>query len=84
MPVGRGFTAARQQASRLAGLVWLCASWIGKTAVGRQALRLAVKVSVDLISRWPFALRKNQAAPLHPTLQGLSMPPVNCAGAGRR
>ena len=43
MWLGRGFTAARRQASRLAGLVWLRANWIGKTAVGRQALRLAEK-----------------------------------------
>ena len=74
-------TAARQQASRLAGLVWLCASWIGKAAVGRQALRLAVKVSVDLISRWPFALRKNTSHAKASPLQGLSMSPRQLRGS---
>ena len=80
MRVGRGFTAARRQASRLAGLVWLCASWIGKTAVGRQALRLAENASVDLISRWPFALRKNTsyAKASHPA--GVEYVPAPTAG----
>ena len=41
--LGCGDTAARRQASRLASLVWLTVSWIGKTAVGQQALRLAEK-----------------------------------------
>ena len=36
-------TAIRRRASWLAGLVWLCASWIGKTAVGRQALAACSK-----------------------------------------
>ena len=51
-------TAARRRASRLAGLMWLRNGWIGKTAVGRQALRLAVKASVDVKPRWPFVLQK--------------------------
>ena len=41
MPVGRGFTAARQRASRLAGLVWLPAGWPIQTAIRRQASWLA-------------------------------------------
>ena len=111
MPVGRGFTAARRQALRLAqGAVpldpglramraerseesnliaglpplgdrprgsrkgqcpltpdcALCAQsarrkadWLLSTAIRRRASWLANKASVDLISRWPFALRKN-------------------------
>ena len=58
MPVGRGFTAARRQASRLAGLVRLPASWQVHTAIRRQASWLATKASVNSNSRWPFALQK--------------------------
>ncbi len=58
MPVGREATAARRQASRLAGLVRLPAGWQVHTAIRRQASWLATKASVILISRWPFALQK--------------------------
>ena len=58
MPVGREATAARRQASRLAGLVRLPAVWQVHTAIRRQASWLATKASVILISRWPFALQK--------------------------
>ena len=71
---GRGFTAARRRASRLAGLVRLPAGCIAKTAIRRQASWLATKASVILISRWPFALQNIQAALKHPTSQGVRMP----------
>ncbi len=58
MPVDREATAARRQASRLAGLVRLPAGWQVHTAIRRQASWLATKASVILISRWPFALQK--------------------------
>ena len=58
MPVGRGFTAARRRASRLAGLVRLPAVWPIQTAIRRQASWLAAKASMILTSRWPFALQK--------------------------
>ena len=35
------------------------ADWLLSTAARRRASWLANKASVDLISRWPFALRKN-------------------------
>ena len=35
------------------------AAWLLSTAARRRASWLANKASVDLISRWPFALRKN-------------------------
>ena len=49
---GRGFTTARRQASRLAGLVRLPAGWQVHTAIRRRASWLAKKASVDLKSRW--------------------------------
>ena len=52
-------TAIRRRASWLAGLVQIPASCTAKTAIRRRASWLANKASVDLISRWPFALRKN-------------------------
>ena len=58
MRLGREITAARQRASRLAGLVRLPAAWQTQTAIRRQASWLAIKASVDLISRWPLALQK--------------------------
>ena len=58
MRLGREITAARQQASRLAGLVQLPAYWPIQTAIRRQASWLAIKASVILTSRWPFALQK--------------------------
>ena len=58
MRVGRGFTAARRQASRLAGLVRLPVYCRVKTAIRRQASWLAIKTSVNSNSRWPFALQK--------------------------
>ena len=58
MPVGRGFTAVARQVPRLAGLVRLPAAWPIQTAIRRQASWLAIKASVDLISRWPLALQK--------------------------
>ena len=58
MRLGRGITAARRQASRLAGLVRLPVCCRVKTAIRRQASWLAKKASVILISRWPFALQK--------------------------
>ena len=59
MQLGRGFTAARRRASRLAGLVRLPAVWPIQTAIRRQASWLAAKASMILTSRWPFALQKN-------------------------
>ena len=58
MRLGRGFTAARRQASRLAGLVWLPAGWPVQTVVGQQALRLAARASEFQKKRWLFALQK--------------------------
>ena len=58
MRLGCKVTAARRQASRLAGLVRLPAAWPIQTAIRRQASWLAIKASVDLISRWPLALQK--------------------------
>ena len=57
MRLGRGITAARRQASRLAGLVRLPVCCRVKTAIRRQASWLAKKASVILVSRWPFALQ---------------------------
>ena len=59
MRLGRGITAARRQASRLAGLVRLPVCCRVKTAIRRQASWLAKKASVILVSRWPFALQKS-------------------------
>ena len=59
MRLGRNFTAVARQVPRLAGLVRLSAAWPIQTAIRRRASWLAEKASVDLISRWPFALRKN-------------------------
>jgi len=56
MQLGRKVTAARQRASRLAGLVQLPAGWPTQAAIRRQASWLAIKASVILISRWPFTL----------------------------
>ena len=56
MQLGRGFTAARRWASRLAGLVQIPASCTAKTAIRRRASWLAEKAGVDLISRWPFGV----------------------------
>ena len=56
MQLGRGFTAARRRASRLAGLVQIPASCTAKTAIRRRASWLAEKAGVDLISRWPFGV----------------------------
>ena len=58
MQLGRGFTAARRRASRLAGLVRLPAVWPIQTAIRRQASWLAAKASMKSKSRWPFALKK--------------------------
>ena len=58
MKVGWGFTAARRQASRLAGLVLLPAGWPIQVAVGRQALRLALKANVIWKTYLPFSLQK--------------------------
>ena len=58
MRLGCKVTAARRQASRLAGLVRLPAGCIAKTAIRRQASWLATKASVNSNSRWPFALQK--------------------------
>ena len=58
MRLGRGFTAVARQVPRLAGLVGFPAGWQVHTAIRRQASWLATKASVDLKSRWPFALQK--------------------------
>ena len=68
MRLGREATAARRQASRLAGLVRLPAGWPIQTAIRRQASWLATKASVDLKSRWPFARQK------YPSYQKTSQP----------
>ena len=52
--VGCGVTAARQRASRLAGLVWIPVTCIAKTAIRQQASWLAIKASVDVNLRWLF------------------------------
>ena len=78
MRLGRGITAARRQASRLAGLVRLPVCCRVKTAIRRQASWLAKKASVILISRWPFALQNIQAALKHSTSQGVRMPTADC------
>ena len=75
MPVGRGFTAARRRASRLAGLVQIPASCTAKTAIRRRASWLAEKASVDWISRWPFALRKNTSYAKAPHPAGVEYVP---------
>ena len=75
MQLGCEATAARQRASRLAGLVRLPAVWPIQTAIRRQASWLAITASMDLKSRWPFVLQKYQAASKHPNPQGLRMPP---------
>ena len=74
MPVGRGFTAARQQASRLAGLVRLPDSCIVKAAIRRQASWLAIKASVILIHAGLLRCKNTKITPKHPTLQGVSLP----------
>ena len=58
MRLGREATAARRQASRLAGLVRLPAGWPIQTAIRRQASWLAKKASVEMKPRWPFVLQK--------------------------
>ena len=58
MRLGRGFTAARRQASRLAGLVRLPVGWPIQTAIRRQALRLALKANVIWKTYLPFSLQK--------------------------
>ena len=78
MRLGCKVTAARRQASRLAGLVRLPAGCIAKTAIRRQASWLATKASVKSKSRWPFALQNIQTALKHSTLQGVSMPTADC------
>ena len=82
MPVGRGFTAARRRASRLAGLVQIPASCTAKTAIRRRASWLAEKASVDWISRWPFALRKNTSYAKAPHPAGVEYVPRQlCRGS---
>ena len=75
MQLGRGFTAARRRASRLAGLVQIPASCTAKTAIRRRASWLAEKASVDWISRWPFALRKNTSYAKAPHPAGVEYVP---------
>ena len=58
MQLGCEATAARRQASRLAGLVRLPAVWPIQTAIRRQASWLAITASMKSKSRWPFALQK--------------------------
>ena len=57
MRLGREATAARRQASRLAGLVQLPAAWRVQTAIRRQASWLAIKASMASKPRWPFAFQ---------------------------
>ena len=57
MRLGREATAARRQASRLAGLVRLPAAWPIQTAIRRQASWLAIKASMASKPRWPFAFQ---------------------------
>ena len=49
--------AARQRASRLAGLVWFPVSWPTQTAIRRQVSWLAKNASMDLNPRWHFVLQ---------------------------
>ena len=58
MQLGCEATAARRQASRLAGLVRLPAVWPIQTAIRRQASWLAITANMKSKSRWPFALQK--------------------------
>ena len=46
MKVDRGFTAARRQASRLAGLVWFPVCWRMQTATRRKVSWLALQANV--------------------------------------
>ena len=65
MKVGWGFTAVAQRVPRLAGLAWFPADWPIQVAVGRQALRLALKANVIWKTYLPFSLQKqpgNEAA----------------------
>ena len=58
MKRGRGFTAVAQRVPRLAGLAWFPADWPIQVAVGRQALRLALKANVIWKTYLPFSLQK--------------------------
>ena len=67
--LGCGVTAARRQASRLAGLMCFSVCWRIQTAVGRQALRLAPKTSrmwkhhrLFALQRWPCYIELSQLA----------------------
>ena len=50
-----GFTAVARRVPRLAGLVRIPVTCIVKTAIRQQASWLAIKASVDMISRWLFS-----------------------------
>ena len=69
---GREATAARRQASRLAGLVQLPASWQEKTAARRKASRLASPN--PLASYFPKSAKQQKIF----NLQGVSMPHADC------
>ena len=58
MKVGWGFTAVAQRVPRLAGLAWFPADWPIQVAVGRLALRLALKANVIWKTYLPFSLQK--------------------------
>ncbi len=58
MKVGWGFTAVAQRVPRLAGLAWFPADWPIQVAVGRQALRLALKANVIWKTYMPFSLQQ--------------------------
>ena len=73
MPVGRGFTAAWRQASRLAGLVRFPASWQVHTAIRRRASWLAKKASVVSNPRWPQSVKKVEVQE--------ALPPAGVIGA---
>ena len=55
MQLGCGVTAVARRVPRLAGLVWIPVTCIAKTAIRQQASWLAIKASVDMISRWLFS-----------------------------
>ena len=78
MRAGRGFTAVARQVPRLAGLVRLPVWWLVQTAIRRRASWLAIKASVILISRWPFALQKYPSCTEISNPQGVRMPHADC------
>jgi len=75
MKVGWGFTAVAQRVPRLAGLAWFPADWPIQVAVGRQALRLALKANVIWKTYLPFSLQNSRATRQHPNPRYLTFAP---------